>query len=171
MWNFKGNLWNSTQNILPIHWKIWFLCNIEILRALGFDSSWVCLKRPRLWYTRAATHCEEWKLYLKVRLISYPYPHDLCRTCHPVFLLWAHYRYWVGGVYHRPSETVFFIFFCFSFVFVRRRSNKTPKLCVTGLCEWNPLTKGQYSWKCFHLMTSSSCRSLLQLKNDTLLIV
>ena len=22
--HFKGTLWNSTQNILPIHWKIWF---------------------------------------------------------------------------------------------------------------------------------------------------
>ena len=39
LWNFKGNLWNATQNILPIHWKIWFLYNIEILRALGFKSS------------------------------------------------------------------------------------------------------------------------------------
>ena len=25
VWNFKGYLWNSTQNILPIHWKIQFL--------------------------------------------------------------------------------------------------------------------------------------------------
>ena len=25
VWNFKGTLWNSTQNILPIHWKIWFI--------------------------------------------------------------------------------------------------------------------------------------------------
>ena len=23
-WNFKGTLWNSTQNILPIHWKIFW---------------------------------------------------------------------------------------------------------------------------------------------------
>ena len=23
VWNFKGTLWNSTQNISPIHWKIW----------------------------------------------------------------------------------------------------------------------------------------------------
>ena len=34
MWNFKGYLWNSTQNILPIHWKIRFWCKVEILRAL-----------------------------------------------------------------------------------------------------------------------------------------
>ena len=39
VWNFKGTLWNSTQNILPIHWKIWFLCKIEISRALRFKSS------------------------------------------------------------------------------------------------------------------------------------
>ena len=26
--NFKGTLWNSTQNILPIHWKILILYNI-----------------------------------------------------------------------------------------------------------------------------------------------
>ena len=46
VWNFKGTLWNSTQNILPIHWKIWFLYNIEILRALRFKSSYAFLKRP-----------------------------------------------------------------------------------------------------------------------------
>ena len=38
-WNFKGYLWNSAQNILPIHWKIRFLYNIEMLRALWFKSS------------------------------------------------------------------------------------------------------------------------------------
>ena len=46
MWNFKGYLWNSTQNILPIHWKIRFLYDIEILRALRFKSSYAFLKRP-----------------------------------------------------------------------------------------------------------------------------
>ena len=30
VWNFKGTFWNSTQNILPIHWKIWLLYKIEI---------------------------------------------------------------------------------------------------------------------------------------------
>ena len=48
MWNFKGTLWNSTQNILPIHWKIRFLYNIEILRALRCKSSKAFLKRPPL---------------------------------------------------------------------------------------------------------------------------
>ena len=46
VWNFKGTLWNSIQNILPIHWKIWVLPNIEILRALRFRSSYMFLKRP-----------------------------------------------------------------------------------------------------------------------------
>ena len=46
MWNFKGYLWNSTQNILPIHWKINLLWNIEILRALRVKSSYAFLKRP-----------------------------------------------------------------------------------------------------------------------------
>ena len=38
-------LWNSAQNIFPIHWKIWFLYNTEILKALRFKSSYVFLKR------------------------------------------------------------------------------------------------------------------------------
>ena len=29
VWNFKGYLWNSTQNILPIHWKIRFWYNAQ----------------------------------------------------------------------------------------------------------------------------------------------
>ena len=39
VWNFKGNLWNSTQNIFPMHWKISFSYKIEILRALRIKSS------------------------------------------------------------------------------------------------------------------------------------
>ena len=42
----KVPFWNSTQNILPIHWKIWFLHNIEILRALRLKRSYAFLKRP-----------------------------------------------------------------------------------------------------------------------------
>ena len=40
MWNFKGPRWNSTQNTIRIQWKIWFLYNIEIWRALRFKSSY-----------------------------------------------------------------------------------------------------------------------------------
>ena len=67
VWNFKGTLWNSTQNILPIHWTIWFLCNCEILRALRFKSSWVfltlCICGP---YNRPITK------YLKLRIVHAP---------------------------------------------------------------------------------------------------
>ena len=34
----KGAFGISKQNILPIHWKIWFLHNVENLRALRFKS-------------------------------------------------------------------------------------------------------------------------------------
>ena len=40
VWNFKGTFWNSTQNILPILWKIWFLYNFEILRARNAPPGW-----------------------------------------------------------------------------------------------------------------------------------
>ena len=46
VWNFRGYLWNSTQNILPIHWNITILWNIEIWRALRVKSSYAFLKRP-----------------------------------------------------------------------------------------------------------------------------
>ena len=46
MWNFKGYLWNSIQNILPIHWKMWILFTCESLRALRDKSSYAFLKRP-----------------------------------------------------------------------------------------------------------------------------
>ena len=56
VWNFKGDFWNSTRNILPIHWKMRFLYNIEILRALGFKSSSVFLKRPPGHYLYGVVH-------------------------------------------------------------------------------------------------------------------
>ena len=39
MWNFKGYLSNSTQNIIPIHWKMSILLG-ENLRSLRFKSSY-----------------------------------------------------------------------------------------------------------------------------------
>ena len=39
--NFKGGLCNSTQNILLMHWIIRILYKVDILRALGFGSSYV----------------------------------------------------------------------------------------------------------------------------------
>ena len=46
VWNFKGTVWNSTQNILPIHWKIWFLYNTEILKAPRFKSPYAFWTPP-----------------------------------------------------------------------------------------------------------------------------
>ena len=39
VWNFKGTLWNSTQNILSIHWKMCILFESDNFRALRFKSS------------------------------------------------------------------------------------------------------------------------------------
>ena len=58
VWNFKGDLWNSTQNIIPIHWKMQILFTGENLRALRFKSSQVFFETPpaviqpiaSLWY-------------------------------------------------------------------------------------------------------------------------
>ena len=55
---------------------------------------------------------------------------------------------------HQPGHCLFSLLF-------GRRSKKTLKLRVTGLCvgnhrdRWIPRTKGQLRGKCFHLMTSS----------------
>ena len=43
---FQRYLWNSTQNILHIHWKISFLYNMDILRALRFKSSYTFFEPP-----------------------------------------------------------------------------------------------------------------------------
>ena len=51
VWNFKVTLWNSTQNILPIHWKMCILFTGEYLRTLRFKSLWAFLKcPPRPWF-------------------------------------------------------------------------------------------------------------------------
>ena len=46
MWNVKGYLWNSTQNILTIHRKIRFLYNVENLKALRFTITCAFLNHP-----------------------------------------------------------------------------------------------------------------------------
>ena len=46
MWNFKGTLWNSTRNILPIHREMLILFAGVHSRAHGFKSSQAFLKRP-----------------------------------------------------------------------------------------------------------------------------
>ena len=46
VWNFKGSLINSSQNIFPIHWKMCILFRCSNWRALRFKSLQVFLKRP-----------------------------------------------------------------------------------------------------------------------------
>ena len=48
MWNFKGNLWNSTQNTLPIHWNMSILFRCLNSSAPIFKSSQVFLNTPSL---------------------------------------------------------------------------------------------------------------------------
>ena len=43
---FCVELWNSTQNVSPIHWRIRFLYHVEYLRTLRFMSSKLFFKSP-----------------------------------------------------------------------------------------------------------------------------
>ena len=100
MWNFKGTLWNSTQNILLIHWKIRFLYNIGILRALKFKSSYAFLKRPlvtMLHMSRHVQHCRlldslesklEQKIFLQELFVSWMAENWGCGT-----YIWHDWRY------------------------------------------------------------------------------
>ena len=58
---------------------------------------------------------------------------------------------------HQPHD-------CLLSRLLRRRSKKTSKLYITGLCAginwWIPRTNGQWRGKCFHLMTSSCLKRL-----------
>ena len=78
-------------------------------------------------------------------------PHYRQHLC--ISLQWRHNDN-DGVSNHQPSG-------CLLNRLFRRRSKKTSKLRVTGLCvgnspgPWNPRTKGQLRGKCFHLMTSS----------------
>ena len=43
VWNFKGYLWNSTQNISPIHWKMGFLYMAELSKFFKCPlGPWLC---------------------------------------------------------------------------------------------------------------------------------
>ena len=48
MWSFKGYFWSSPLNILPYIERYYFSYNVQILRALGFKSSYAFLKRLQL---------------------------------------------------------------------------------------------------------------------------
>ena len=49
LWNFKEYLWNSTQNILPLHWKNWFLHNVEILELSDLRAHTPQVRSHNMW--------------------------------------------------------------------------------------------------------------------------
>ena len=75
---------------------------------------------------------------------------------------WYHYN---DVIMDAMASQITSLTIVFSTVYSKRRSKKTSKLLVTGLCAENspvtsefPRTKGQLRGNCFHLMTSSwSC--------------
>ena len=74
-WNFKSTIWNYTQNILPVQWKIWFLYNIWIWRALRFMGAYTFLKRKFK------------KIHLKKMLQSVnQFVHQTCADSYRLFL-------------------------------------------------------------------------------------
>ena len=54
---FQRYIWNSIQNIIPIYWKICFIHNVKMLRALRFKSSYVFLTPP-------PPYCVEFQRYI-----------------------------------------------------------------------------------------------------------
>ena len=56
----EGYRWNSTQNILPIHWNILFLYNVQILIAFWFKRSTAFLS---VFGTEAILHCPDSKVH------------------------------------------------------------------------------------------------------------
>ena len=99
----------------------------------------------------------------RVRTLFYIFLEVICKQPtsiwpdHMITLRWCHNgRDSISN--HQPHDGLFNRLF-------RRRSKKTSKLSVTGICvgnswgihrdRWIPRTKGQLRGKCFHLMTSS----------------
>ena len=80
-------------------------------------------------------------------IIHFPYTKIVDYLPIYMTLQWRHDDH--GGVSnHQPHG-------CLLNRLFRRRSKKTSKLRVTGLCVGKSRTKGQLRGKCFHLMTSS----------------
>ena len=108
MWNFIGHLWNSTQNILPIHWKV-FLWNIEILRALRVKSPYAFLKRPtvvRKWWVKSqATVSEFW--YIR-EITKYSIPkvnhHNNLHHSRSIVLQFCKVQQWYFCALHKVSN-------------------------------------------------------------------
>ena len=64
MWNINSSLWNSTQNILPTHWKMQLVSNIEISRALDIRACKHFLNTP--WFSN-----HKWNKHNKIMCIFY----------------------------------------------------------------------------------------------------
>ena len=64
MRNLKGQLWNCTQYIVPIYWKIRFSRSVEILKAFRFKSLYAFLKRPQ--HTDIKHGLDFYKIYLTI---------------------------------------------------------------------------------------------------------
>ena len=84
-----------------------------------------------------------------------------CVSCTPPPLQWRHNEH-DGASNRQPHDSLLNSLF-------RRRSKKTSKFRVTGLCagiHWWPVNsphKGPVTRKCFHLMTSSCSKELSRL--------
>ena len=119
MWNFKGYLWNSTQNSIPIHWKMWTLFTCENLRALWFKSSQECLKRPLVpgkfstnegrchcWnmYPHSLRHCSELSQTGQNRIRYYPWKMHTVLLCLVYGLVMSlFFCFFMVIIYNNPS--------------------------------------------------------------------
>ena len=121
------------HHIVSNHWQ--FDCLFNILFRL------TTMITPKL-------HITGHFLILRSGIPRWPFPwHDVTMKGN-VTLQWRHNER-DSVSYHQPHD-------CLLNRLFRRRSKKTSKLRVTGLCAGNsPGTVGQWRGKCFHLMTSS----------------
>ena len=121
------------KNILPKHWKMWLLYNIEILRAHRFKSSYVFLKCSQFLYLQCTFDIPK-------ELTKYnPYSLPVWMSYVLQFkipLRWRHNgRENVWN--HQPHHCLLRLLF-------RRRSKKTSKLRITGLCAGNSPGTGEF---------------------------
>ena len=120
-------------DILPKHWKMWLLYNIEILRALRFKSSYVFLKCPQFLYLQCTFDIP------KELTKDNPYSLPVWMSYVLQFkipLRWRHNgRDSVSN--HQPRH-------CLLNRLFRRRSKKTSKLRVTDLCAGNSPGTGEF---------------------------
>ena len=88
VWNFKGSTWNSTQNIMPIHWEICILFTGESLRALRFKSSQITLNDSQVGFVQS--------FCMKINKANL---RDLIAVTSPVILLKLDPNHWFFSPY------------------------------------------------------------------------